>query len=86
MVKWVNPTGDMTPARPDAAAGFGFDPPSTKSMAEMLYVLLVDSRVEWCRRCVRGWPQMTPRRARRWPELGCERGQCCGVRASELRR
>ena len=32
----------------------------TKSTAEMCYVLLVDSRVEWCRRCVRGWPEMTP--------------------------
>ena len=22
-------------------------------------MLLVDSRIEWCRRCVRGWPEMT---------------------------
>ena len=26
----------------------------------MRYVLLVDSRIEWCRRCVRGWPEMMP--------------------------
>ena len=59
-VNGVNPTGDLTPARPTAAASLGFASPATKRPAEGIYVTLVDSRVEWCRRCVRGWPEVTP--------------------------
>jgi len=59
-VNGVNPTGDLTPARPTAAASLGFASPATKRPAEGIYVTLVDSRVEWCRRWVRGWPELSP--------------------------
>ena len=60
LVNRVRPVGGLTPARPDAAARLGFASPETKRPAEGIYLTLVDSRVEWCRRWVRGWPELSP--------------------------
>ena len=60
---WVNSpelTRGSSPAEPETAEGCGFPPPATKWPAEGIYVMLVDSRVEWCRRWVRGWPELSP--------------------------
>ena len=57
MVKWVNPTGDMTPARPDAAAGFGNRPQGIISSAVSCIQTHAVARVErWW------WPDLW------WPE------------------
>ena len=57
MVKWVNPTGDMTPARPDAAAGFGIRPQGIISSAVSCIQTHAVARVErWW------WPDLW------WPE------------------
>ena len=37
LVGGVKPTGVVTPARPDAAAGCGIPPPATKGAAEGTY-------------------------------------------------
>ena len=42
------------------AEGVGIPPPATKWPAEGIYVLLVNSRTEWSKRCMRGWSEMTP--------------------------
>ena len=49
-----------SPVKPETAEGVGIPPPATKWPAEGIYVTLVDSRVEWCRRWVRGWPELSP--------------------------
>ena len=46
MVKWVNPTGDMTPARPDAVAGFGNRPQGIISSAVSCIQMHAVARVE----------------------------------------
>ena len=57
MVKWVNPTGDMTPARPGAAAGFGNRPQGIISSAVSCIQTHAVARVErWW------WPDLW------WPE------------------
>ena len=47
MVKWVNPTGDMTPARPDAVEGLGNRPQGTIQVAVGLYGKLAQLRIRW---------------------------------------
>ena len=49
-----------SPVKPEMAEGVGIPPPATKWPAEGIYVLLVNSRAEWSKRCVRGWPEMKP--------------------------
>ena len=57
MVKWVNPTGDMTSARPNAAAGFGNRPQGIISSAVSCIQTHAVARVErWW------WPDLW------WPE------------------
>ena len=56
----VKPTGVKPPARTDTAEGIGIPPPAIKWPTEGIYVLLVNSRAEWSKRCVWGWPEMTP--------------------------
>ena len=50
MVKWVKPTGDMTPVRPDVAEGLGFPAPTTKRDGGGISVKLGVPRVFLC-----GW-------------------------------
>ena len=47
MVKWVKPTGDMTPARLVAAASCGNATQGAIRHAVCSYVLLEVRRIEW---------------------------------------
>ena len=46
MVKWVNPTGDMTPTRPETAAWLGNAAQATKRAAEGIRGELELSRIQ----------------------------------------
>ena len=59
MVKWVNPTGDMTPAWPDAAAGFRNHPQGIISSAVSCIQTHAVARVERCGCWVVGRPELT---------------------------
>ena len=48
MVKWVNPTGDMTPARPETAARSGNAARATVRGADGTVGTLGLVRVGWC--------------------------------------
>ena len=60
LVSGVKPTGDVTPARPDAAAGCGIPPPATKWPAEGICGTRALVRVEWWQRLGLGWPESSP--------------------------
>ena len=56
MVKWVNPTGDMTPARPETAARLGNAAQATKRAAEGIRGELELSRIQRSKQQQLGWP------------------------------
>ena len=59
-VNGVNPTGDLTPTRPTAAASLGFVSPATKRPAEGICGTRALVRVEWWQRLGLGWPESSP--------------------------
>ena len=59
MVKWVNPTGDMTPARPETAARLGNTAQVMKQAAEGIRGELELSRIQCSKRQQLGWPRLS---------------------------
>ena len=63
MVKWVKPTGEMTPARPDAAVSCGNATQGAICCAVCSYALLGVSHIGWwwwlCLKWLRMAPAMT---------------------------
>ena len=59
MVKWVKPTGDMTPARPETAARLRNTTQAMKRVAAWLGVKLALVRIEQCKHQWLGWPIAT---------------------------
>ena len=57
MVKWVNPTGDMTPTRPETAARLGNAAQATKRVAEGIHGELELSRIQWDQSQRLRWPE-----------------------------
>ena len=56
MVKWVKPTGDMTPARPETAARLGNAAQAMKRAAEGIRGELELSRIQRSKQQQLGWP------------------------------
>ena len=59
MVKWVKPTGDMTPARPETAVRFGNAAHATKQAAVWLGKKLVLVRIQWSHQLASEWTVTT---------------------------
>ena len=77
LVGGVKPTGDVTPARPDAAAGCGIASPATKWAAEIICEELVLVRIHWCPRFHRRRPRLMM--ATTWAAIGVRRGREKGL-------
>ena len=59
MVKWVKPTGDMMPARPEMVARFGNAAQATKRAAVWLGEKLVLVRIQRSHQLALGWTVVT---------------------------
>ena len=59
MVKWVKPTSDMTPARPETAARLGNAAQATKRAAEGIRGELELSRIQRSKQQQLGWPGLS---------------------------
>ena len=64
------PTGDLTPARPVAAASLGFASPATKRAAEAIYGELELTRIQCCMWRQRGRPELAGNELGAAPEFG----------------